>query len=104
MIGTMIAQAILKTEHPDYQQALKYLDRAAQTSPADPNVFYLRGKVYFSTGRYSEAIEAFQKAVQLGPDSSLTCYQFGRALAAAGRQAEARQQFERLQLLKSIGK
>jgi tetratricopeptide (TPR) repeat protein len=104
MIDTMIAQAILKTGHPDYQQALKYLDRAAQTSPADPNVFYLRGKVYLSASRYNEAIEAFQKALQLGPDSSLTYYQFGRALAAAGRQVEARQQFERVQLLKSIGK
>jgi tetratricopeptide (TPR) repeat protein len=101
-IDTMIAQAILKAENPDYAQALQYLDRAAKASAAEPDVFYLRGKVFFSMGRFNEAIESLQKAVQLGPNA-LTCYQLGRALHAVGREAEARQQFERVQLFKSIG-
>ena len=62
MIDVMIAQSLLKWETPDYEQALRALDRAAQATPADPDIYYMRGKVYFSLGRYAEAVEPARAA------------------------------------------
>jgi tetratricopeptide (TPR) repeat protein len=103
MVDSMLAQAMLKADPPDYQQAIQHLDRAARTSPSDSDVFFMLGKTYFSMGRYAESAENLRKAIQLGSNSSLVYYQLGRALEKMGRESEARQQFETVRLLKSIG-
>ncbi len=101
MIDVMIAQSLLKWETPDYEQALRALDRAAQTAPADPDVFYMRGKVYFSLGRYAEAVKPLERAIELGPTISLAYYQLGQVFQKLGREAEAKQQFDKVRFLKS---
>jgi tetratricopeptide (TPR) repeat protein len=101
MIDVMVAQSLLKWETPDYEQALRVLDRAAQTAPADPDVYYMRGKVYFSLGRYAEAVQPLQRAIELGPTISLAYYQLGQVFQKLGREAEAKQQFDKVRFLKS---
>jgi tetratricopeptide (TPR) repeat protein len=103
MVDSMLAQAILKADPPDYQQAVEHLNRAARITPSDTDVFFMLGKTYFSMGRYAESADNLRKAIQLGSNSSLVYYQLGRTLEKLGRESEARQQFETVRLLKSIG-
>jgi predicted Zn-dependent protease len=103
MVDSMLAQAILKADPPDYDRAIQHLARAAQTTPSDSDVFFMLGKAYFSMGRYAECADNLRKAIQLGSKSSLVYYQLGRALEKLGRESEAKQQFETVRLLKSVG-
>jgi tetratricopeptide (TPR) repeat protein len=101
LIDVMIAQSLLKWDPPDYEQALRFLDRAAKTAPTDPDVYYMRGKIYYSLGRYAEAIKPLQRAIELGPTASASYYQLGQALQKLGREAEAKEQFDKVRYLKS---
>jgi tetratricopeptide (TPR) repeat protein len=97
MIDIMIAQSLLKWDPPNYEQALRFLDRA----PGDPDVYYLRGKIYFSLGRYAEAVKPLQRAIELGPTVSLSYYQLGQVFQKLGRETEAKEQFEKVRFLKT---
>ena len=97
----MIAQSLLKWEQPDYEEALRLLDRTAQKAPTDPDVPYMRGKICFSLGRYAEAVKYLQQAIELGPAVAATYYQLGQALQRLGREAEAKEQFDKMRYLKS---
>ena len=103
MVDSMLAQAMLKADPPDYEQAIQHLARAGQTTPSDSDIFFMLGKTYFSMGRYAEAADNLRKAIQLGSNSSLVYYQLGRTLEKLGREPEAKQQFETVRLLKSVG-
>jgi predicted Zn-dependent protease len=103
MIDSMLGQAMLKADHPDYDRALQYLNRAVRTTPSDADLYFMLGKTYFAMGRYAESADSLRKATQLGSNSSLVYYQLGRALEKQGRDGEAKQQFETVRLLKSIG-
>ena len=100
-IDVMIAQSLLKWETPDYEQALRALDRASQTAPADPDVYYMRGKIYFALGKYADAVKPLERAIELGPTISLPYYQLGQVFQKLGREAEAKQQFDKVRFLKS---
>jgi tetratricopeptide (TPR) repeat protein len=97
MIDTMIAQSLLKWDPPEYEQALHFLDRA----PADPDVYYLRGKIYFSQGRYAEAVKPLQRAIELDPTGSLSYYQLGQVFQKLGRETEAKELFDKVRFLKT---
>ena len=101
MIDVMIAQALLQQETPDYEQALRRLDRAEQAAPDDPDVHYLRGKAYSSMGRYAEAVKPLERAIELGPMVSQSYYQLGRVLQKLGRASEAQEQYDKVKYLKS---
>jgi tetratricopeptide (TPR) repeat protein len=101
MIDIMIAQSLLKWDPPDYEQALRFLDRATETAPTDPDVYYLRGKIYFSLGRHAEAVKPLRRAIELGPTVSLSYYQLGQVLQKLGRETEAKEQFDKVRVLKS---
>jgi predicted Zn-dependent protease len=103
MVDSMLAQAVLKADPPNYEEAIQHLSRAAQATPSDSDVFFMLGRTYFSMGRYAESADNLRKAIQLGSNSSLVYYQLGRALEKLGREAEAKEQFETVRLLKSIG-
>lgn len=100
MIHTMIAQSLLKWETPDYEQALQELDRAVEVAPADPDIYYLLGKVYFSQGKYAEAVEPLRRAIELSPTVSMTYYLLGQALQKLDRKDEAKEQFDKMRYLK----
>jgi tetratricopeptide (TPR) repeat protein len=97
MIDTMIAQSLLKWDPPEYEQALRALDRESR----DPDVYYLRGKIYYSLNRYAEAIKPLERAIELGPMAPLSYYQLGQVLQKLGRETEAKEQFDKVRLLKS---
>ncbi len=46
MIHVMIARAMLSEQPPDYSKILDELSIAAKNTPNDPDVYFLRGKVY----------------------------------------------------------
>lgn len=104
MVDSMLAQAMLKADPPNYEAAIQYLGRAARATPSDSDTFFMLGRTYFSMSRYAESAENLRKAIQLGSNSSLVFYQLGRALEKLGRESEAKQQFETVRLLKSIGR
>ena len=81
--------------------ALRRLDRAEQAAPDDPDVYYMRGKAYFSIGRYAEAVKPLERAIELGPMVSQSYYQLGRALQKLGRESEAQEQYDKVKYLKS---
>jgi len=76
--------------------ALHFLDRVS----TDPDVYYLRGKIYFSLGRYAEAVKPLQRAIELGPTVSLPYYQLGQVFQKLGRETEAKEKFDRFRFLK----
>jgi tetratricopeptide (TPR) repeat protein len=101
MIDTMIAQSLLKWEPPAYARALQFLGRAARISPTDPDIYYLRGKIYASMGRYAEAVQPLLRAIELGPAIPASYYQLGQVFQKLGREAEAKRQFDTVKYLKS---
>ena len=72
------------TDDPDYVAALKVkaralyllardreaeetLKRASARAPADAEVPYNLGRIYYQQGRHAEAAEAFRRAIALDP-------------------------------------
>ncbi len=96
MADVMIAQSLLKEEPVDYTKALNRLERAEKSSPADPDIYYLRGKIYSSMGRYRDAVTALQRAIELGPAIPNSYYVLGLAYQKLGQTALAKEQFERM--------
>ena len=100
MIHVMIAQSMLPAGAADYPAVLEELAKAEVVSPSDPDIYYLRGKVYAAMDRYSEAAAALRRAVELRPTDPSAYYQLGLAYQKLGQPALAREQFERMQHLK----
>ena len=85
MIDVMLAQAILKQDEPDFNRALNHLARAEKISHTDPDVYYLRGRIQLTLGRYQEAVEALRHAIALAPTAETSYYQLGIAYQKLGR-------------------
>jgi tetratricopeptide (TPR) repeat protein len=102
MVDVMISQALLKQDAPDYTRALDHLVRAEKLSPSGPDVYFLRGKIYLSLGRYQDAVETLRRAIALAPMSELSYYQLGLAYQRLGQTALAREQFDRMTYLRGI--
>jgi tetratricopeptide (TPR) repeat protein len=102
LIDVMIAQSLLKWDPPDNERALRFLDRAAKAAPIEPDVYFMRGKIYYSLGRYAEAVKPLERAIELRPTASASYYQLGQALQKLGREAEAKEQFDKVRHLKSV--
>lgn len=100
MIDVMIVQALLKHNPIDYDAALRALDRAEKTSPADPDIFYLRGKIYAEQERFEEAVAPLRRAIELAPAAAQSYYQLGLVYRKLGRASDAALAFERFTFLK----
>ena len=101
MVHVMIAQLLLKQDPAPYDEALRELERAEESSPSDPDIFYLRGKIYAAQGRWQDAAPPLARAIELGPTMATAYYQLGLVYRKLGRQAEAARQFELFALFKS---
>ncbi len=101
MIHVLIARALLGMEPADDRKALEELSLAEKITPADPDVFYLRGKVYFSLGNYNEAAIALRHSIELRPTEPGPYYQLAKAYQKLGKADLAEEQFERLKYLES---
>src|SRR5207302_10844020 len=100
MIDVMIVQALLKQEPVDYETALNALGRAEKKSPSDPDVYYLRGKIYAEQGRLEEAVAPLRRAIELAPAAAQSYYQLGLVYRKLGRASDAALQFDRFSFLK----
>jgi tetratricopeptide (TPR) repeat protein len=100
MIDVMIAQAYLKQDPVDYENALRMLERAEKTSPSDPDIFYMRGKIYAEQGRFEDAVGPLRRAIDLTPTAATSYYQLGLVYRKLDRPREAAQQFDRFNFLK----
>jgi tetratricopeptide (TPR) repeat protein len=100
MIDVTIVQALLKQDPVDYESALRALERAEKSSPSDPDIYYLRGKIYAEQGRLEEAVGPLSRAIELAPAAALAYYQLGLVYRKLGRASDAAAQFDRFTFLK----
>jgi tetratricopeptide (TPR) repeat protein len=101
MIHVLIARAMLNANPVDYAKVLEELAAGEKVAPTDPDVFYLRGKVYAATGRSSEAIATLKRSIDLRPLEPSPYYQLARLYQKAGKSDLAKEQFERLKVLEA---
>ncbi len=101
MIHVMLARAMLSQRPLKYSKILDELSAAAKNTPNDPDVYFLRGKVYVALGRYEQALPALQRAIELRPTEPGPYYQLARVYQKLGRTDLAKQQFERVKYLES---
>lgn len=101
MIHVLIARAMLNHEPPDYPKVLNELAIASARDPADPDVFFLRGKVYAAQARYGEAIASLERSIELRPMDPAPYYQLARLYQKVGKTELAKAQFARVKFLES---
>lgn len=101
MIHVLIARAMLNGNPVDYAKVLDELAAAEKAAPTDPDVFYLRGKVYAATDRSPEAIAALKRSIDLRPLEPSPYYQLARLYQKAGKPELAKEQFDRLKVLEA---
>ncbi|HXV39245.1 MAG TPA: tetratricopeptide repeat protein [Nitrosopumilaceae archaeon] len=54
-------------EDGNYEEALKFFDKALELDPNDHKIWNQKGIALRSMGRYNEAIECFNKSLELVP-------------------------------------
>ncbi len=101
MIHVLIARAMLNGDPVDYPKVLDELTLAERSSPGDPDVFFLRGKVYVTLGRYNDALAALQKSIELRPTEPSPYYQLGKVYQKLGKPEMAREQFDKVRYLET---
>jgi tetratricopeptide (TPR) repeat protein len=101
MIHVLIAQAMLASTHTDYSRVLDELSEAEKSSPLDPDVFFLRGKLYMAMNRYDEAVAALRRSIELRPMETGAYYQLARIYQKLGKSNLAAEQFQRVKYLES---
>ena len=75
---------------PDAEEALK---RAAARAPADAEIPYDLGRIYYQTGRHQAAAESLRRATELDPRAYKAWDNLGLAAEALGDVAQAQQHY-----------
>jgi tetratricopeptide (TPR) repeat protein len=101
MIHVLIARAMLASGHVEHAKVLDELVQAEKSAPLDPDIFYLRGKVYFAMNRYDDAVAALRRSIELRPMETGPYYQLARIYQKRGESKLAAEQFQRLKYLES---
>src|SRR5688572_370867 len=100
----------IPVEDPDYLQALKVkakalyllhrdpeaedtLNRAAARAPADAEIPYDLGRMYYQQGRHTDAAASLRRAIDLDPRAYKAWDNLGVTSAALGQVAEAQQHY-----------
>jgi tetratricopeptide (TPR) repeat protein len=73
----------------DYNDADKWLTRAAGMNPSDGDIWYNLARTKYSENRFAEAIEGFQKCLALDPKNEKAENNLGLTLEGLGRNDEA---------------
>lgn len=74
--------------------AIRYLDRARELAPNDPEVASERGRVWLESGDAAQALSEFGRALALAPRQMRHLQNRGAALLALGQTEAARADFE----------
>ena len=101
MVNVLIARAMMTMDPVDYPAVLAELARAEKSTPADADIFYIRGKVLVALNRYQEAVNALRRAIVLRPMDPSPYYQLGLTYRKLGQSDLARQMMDRMQHLKN---
>ncbi len=75
-------------------EALRYVDRARQAYPAEPQSYQLGGLVALRAKQYERAHHDFEHYTKVLPGNPLTDFYNGRALEGMGRKEAAAQRFK----------
>ena len=81
--------AELALQRGDHALALEYAQRAAQSAPNDPQLWFLLGYAARLDGRYGQSLDAFQHGLRLSPASIDGLSGLAQTYALMGRTAEA---------------
>ncbi len=73
----------------DLQSVEKLLERAAHADPANPDVWYDKGRVALRRGNTADAIRHLTDALRISPEHNAAMHQLERALRAAKRTKDA---------------
>jgi tetratricopeptide (TPR) repeat protein len=101
MIHVLIARAMLNLKPVEARQVLGELALAEKQSPSDPDVFYLRGKVYVASGQYADALAPLRRSIELRALDPGPYYQLAKVYQKLGKPELAREQFEHVKYLES---
>ncbi len=100
MIHVLTAQAMMRIDPIDGPSVLEDLARAEKTTPNDPDVFFLRGKVCANTNRLQESVAAFKRSIELRPMEPGPYYQLGLLYGKLGQKQLAREMLDRMEHMK----
>jgi Flp pilus assembly protein TadD len=99
MVHVLTARAMMTMDPVDYPAVRAQLAHAEKSTPSDPDIFYIRGKVFVAMNRYQEPITAFRRAIALGPMEPCPYYQLGMTYRRLRETDLARQILDRMQYL-----
>lgn len=80
---------ILERERGNYEEALKYLNRAVEMDPSHVKSLKYRGYVNFFSGNYPQAAADLEKVLQIHPDDPEAYYGLAMTYKQEGKQKEA---------------
>ena len=78
----------------DLENAIKFLDLAEQSKPAQANTANLRGAIYTRQRDWPKAQSAFEEALKLQPDLPMAQFNLGEVLFLNKKYPEARERFQ----------
>ncbi len=81
--------AQLALQRHEFGQALDYAQRAAQTAPNDPQLWFLLGYAARLDHRYQVSVDAYSKGLRLAPSSALGLSGLAQSYSLMGRDDEA---------------
>ena len=81
--------AQLALQHHEFAQALAYAQRAAQTAPSDPQLWFLVGYAARLDHRYQVPVDAYSRGLQLAPSSMEGLSGLAQSYSLLGRTGDA---------------
>ena len=91
-------------EKKDYASALKYLNKAAETFPNDPKLYYYRGLTKEAAGDLKGAISDLRETIKIDRSYITAYYKLAEMLDRSGRQKEALFMYEKFLGAENIDK
>ena len=82
-------------EKKDFRSALKYLNKAVETFPNDPKVYYYRGLTKESLGDIKGAANDFRETIKIDRNYYVAYYKLAESLEKIGKQREALFMYEK---------
>lgn len=79
-----------------FEEALDYIEKAAEIDPMSEINYHLRGFILYSQEKYEEAMEQFNKCLEILPDSAVSDNEIGQSLILLDRKDEALEYFDKL--------